>query len=184
MKKVKIKEGFLRISLLIKNIWIFIAEVFFVLLLCIVHSVSAGRYVNFFPVNGTFQNYNPVRRFLAGQIPYRDFQDYLGLGHLYTGSIFTVLFGGNYRASLIAFSFLTFGSLAALSYMVAMSVFGRKEKALAFTNILLVTLLVQPLVLKYAFAGTQEILDALTYALGTGNSARFVRGLILPLTIF
>ena len=184
MKKVKIKEGFLRISLLIKNNWIFIAEVFFVLLLCIVHSVSAGRYVNFFPVNGTFQNYNPVRRFLAGQIPYRDFQDYLGLGHLYTGSIFTVLFGGNYRASLIAFSFLTFGSLAALSYMVAMSVFGRKEKALAFTNILLVTLLVQPLVLKYAFAGTQEILDALTYALGTGNSARFVRGLILPLTIF
>lgn len=184
LKNIKIKEQFIRIVPLIKSNWIFLAEVFLALLLCIVHAAGAGHYVDFSPINGTFQNYNPVRRFLAGQIPYRDFQDYLGLGHLYTGSVFTALFGRNYRASLIAFSFLTFGSLAVLSYMVAVSVFGRKEKALAFTNILLTMLLIQPLVLNYAFAGTQEILDALTYALGTGNSARFVRGLILPLVIF
>lgn len=41
-------------------------------------------------------------------------------------------------------------------------------------------LLIQPIVLTNALAGTQEILDALTSALSTGNSARFVRGIILP----
>lgn len=93
------------------------AEILITISLCIVHSVGAGHYANFYPINGTFQNYNPVRRLLDGQIPYRDFQDYLGLGHLYLGAVLTALFGGNYRSSLMAFSFLTFGGLAAISYI-------------------------------------------------------------------
>lgn len=85
--------------------WIFLAEILLMVLLCYIHSVSAGHYANYYPINGTFQNYNPVRRLLSGQTPYKDFQDYLGLGHLYIGSIFTVILGGTYKDSLVYFIF-------------------------------------------------------------------------------
>ncbi len=151
------------------------------LTICIVHSLTSGHYANFYPLNGTFQNFNPVRRLLNGQIPYRDFQDYLGLGHLYMGTIFTWLFGADYRSSLVAFSFLTFLGLAICSYVIGLAVFGKKEISLAMTNVVLVALLVQPAIFTSTLTGTSEILEALQYALGTGNSARFVRGMILPL---
>ena len=35
---------------------------------------------DFCPINGDWQNYNIVRRLLAGYIPYIDFPPYLGLG--------------------------------------------------------------------------------------------------------
>ncbi len=148
------------------------------------HSFSAGHYANFIPINGTFQNFNPVRRLLSGQVPYKDFQDYLGMGHLYVGSIVTTLYGGDYQGSLQAFSFLTFGSLAILSLMVSMAVVRRKEVAGAVTDIFLIIFLVEPLFYKNAISGINEILSALEYALGTGNSARFIRGMILPIACF
>lgn len=154
------------------------------IVICIMHSLSAGHYANYYPINGTFQNFNPVRRFLSGQIPYRDFQDYLGMGHLYLGSILTALYGGDYQGSLQAFSFLTFGGLALFSLMVSMAVIKRKEIAGALTNILLIVFLVEPLFYKNGIAGTIEILKALECALAVGNSARFIRGMILPIAGF
>lgn len=167
-----------------KGSWIFIFEMILLIVICIMHSLSAGHYANYYPINGTFQNFNPVRRFLSGQIPYRDFQDYLGMGHLYLGSILTALYGGDYQGSLQAFSFLTFGGLALLSLMVSMAVIKRKEVAGALANILLIVFLVEPLFYKNGIAGISEILEALEYALGTGNSARFIRGMILPIACF
>lgn len=166
-----------------KSTWIFLVELLLMIVLCYTHSLSAGHYAEYYPINGTFQNFNPVRRLAHGQIPYRDFQDYLGLGHLYMGTIFTTLFGGTYRDSLVAFSFLTFGSLALFSFVIGLAVFNKKEIAAAITNLVLVMLLVQPSIFIYSFSGTNEILEALKYALGTGNSARFVRGMILPILI-
>lgn len=101
-----------------KESLIFILEILLMLAICLLHSLSTGHYVDFWPMNGTFQNFNPVRRLLSGQIPYRDFQDYLGLGHLYTGTIMTLIFGGDYQGSLVAFTFLSFAGLACLSFMV------------------------------------------------------------------
>ena len=106
------------------------------------------------------------------------------MGHLYLGSILTALYGGDYQGSLQAFSFLTFGGLALLSLMVSMAVIKRKEVAGALANILLIVFLVEPLFYKNGIAGTSEILEALEYALGTGNSARFIRGMILPIACF
>lgn len=91
---------------------IVIFNIIIMLCICAIHCLNAGHYVDFFPINGNFQNYNPVRRLLDGQIPYRDFQDYLGMGHLYIGSFVTRIFGSNYKASLQAFSCLQFVSLA------------------------------------------------------------------------
>lgn len=167
-----------------KGSWIFIFEMILLIVICIMHSLSAGHYANYYPINGTFQNFNPVRRFLSGQIPYRDFQDYLGMGHLYLGSILTALYGGDYQGSLQAFSFLTFGGLALFSLMVSMAVIKRKEIAGALTNILLIVFLVEPLFYKNGIAGTIEILKALECALAVGNSARFIRGMILPIAGF
>ena len=106
------------------------------------------------------------------------------MGHLYVGSIFTALYGGDYQGSLQAFSFLTFGGLALLSLMVSIAVVKRKEVAGAVTNIFLIIFLIEPLFYKNAISGTDEILAALEYALGTGNSARFIRGMILPMACF
>lgn len=64
------------------------------LAICFIYSLRAGHYADFSPINGTFQNFNPCRRLLAGQIPYKDFTDYLGMGHLYAGSMFTAFLEG------------------------------------------------------------------------------------------
>ena len=37
-------------------------EVILMMLICVLHAVSAGHYVDFFPINGTYQNYNNVIR--------------------------------------------------------------------------------------------------------------------------
>lgn len=161
--------------------WILIGEWAVLIVLCLLYARNSGHYADYYPINGTFQNYNPVRRMLNGQIPYKDFQDYLGLGHLYTGTIVTFLFGGSYRDSLIAFSFLTLGSLALLSYVVGFLVLGKRQSAVITTNIVLLCVIIQPLFFKNGLAGTEDIFGALTSALDAGNSARFIRGMILPL---
>lgn len=166
-----------------RDVWITMIGFLSIIIICILHSLSAGHYADFYPINGTFQNFNPVRRFLAGQVPFRDFQDYLGMGHLYLGSFVTYLFGGTYLSSLKAFSFLTILSFAFISLMIGFAVFKKKFTAIVFTDSILVIIVIQPLFLEL-LSGTAEIREALNAALSPGNSARFVRGMILPITCF
>ena len=140
-----------------KNTWIFIIEIVLILLICALHAVKSAHYSNFYPINGTFQNYNPVRRFMNGQIPYKDFQDYLGLGHLYTGTLFTFVFGGTYRNSLAAFTFLTIGSLALLSFVIGLAIIGKKETSATVTSIILMLIIIKPFFFTNFFAGTEDI---------------------------
>ena len=167
-----------------KSALILMTEIIILISICLLHSLSSAHYVDFYPINGTFQNFNPVRRLLDGQVPYKDFQDYLGMGHLYTGAIFTGLFGGNFQSSLLAFSFLTLLCLALLAVMIGNVIFKKKEVSLLFADILLLFLIIQPLPYKNMLAGTEDVLNALNLALAPGNSARFVRGMILPITYF
>lgn len=164
--------------------WSFLLSMVILVTMCYIHALGTSNHtVNFVPINGTFQNYNPVRRLMSGQIPYRDFQDYLGLGHLYTGSLITLLFGGNYRASLVAFSFLAILSFALLTFAIGTSITKRKEIAGWMSVFLVATLLMQPMFLTNALYGTSEIEEAVSRALDTGNSARFLRGMIVPVSI-
>ncbi len=171
---------------MLKNFWrerqMIILGALMLLVICGMHAVQAGNYVDFFPTNGTFQNFNPVRRLLSGQIPYKDFQDYLGLGHLYTGTIFTALCGGDYRASLIAFSFLTILSFTMLLIVIGSSVYVKRSVVIEMTGIIMIMLFMRPLLFVNMLVGTEEMDGALSAALGPGNSARFVRGLILPIS--
>lgn len=167
-----------------KESWILLFGLTVLAGICLFHAFGAGHYVDFYPMNGTFQNFNPVRRMLDGQIPYQDFQDYLGMGHLYAGAIFTKLFGGNYQSSLVAFTYLTILCIALIALMVGNTVFQKKEASILFTDMLLLLLVLQPLFYKNFLSGMEEILNALNSSLSVGNSARFVRGLILPVTYF
>lgn len=58
------------------------------ILICIGVAAGAQRIwlSDFFPINGDFQSYNALRRFLAGQVPYRDFTNYLGMGLLWVNA--------------------------------------------------------------------------------------------------
>lgn len=176
--KVKINKSMRALK---KN-YILILQICLLVLISILHAIPAGEYANFYPINGTFQNYNPVRRLLAGQVPYKDFQDYLGMGHLYFGSIVTALFGGDYQGSLQAFSLLSFSGLVIIVMVITFSIIRNKECSLAITNIIFLLLLVKPLFLENSLVGMVEIKDALDCALTVGNSARFIRGMILPLS--
>lgn len=173
-----------RMKKLTKEQCIFYGQFFLMILICIVHALSSGHNANFTAINGTFQNYNPVRRLLAGQIPYKDFQDYLGLGHLYSGAIATVLFGGDYQASLMAFSFLSILGFALLGVVLGIAIFRKRTTAVGATNILLVLLLTQPFFWVNALQGTDEMREAMNIAIKTGNSARFVRGFAVPFACF
>lgn len=178
----KFLRGGYKTSLKKRRLFIFL--VFLMIAICVFHALPAGHYADFYPINGTFQNYNPVRRLLNGQVPYIDFADYLGMGHLYIGSIATVVFGGDYQGSLIAFSFLTFLAMGMLSYVIGNAVTqGEKEISLCITNLILLMLLVQPLFLVNGLAIITDIKDALNQALSPGTSARYIRGFIVPIVI-
>lgn len=172
-RKLKLNKEFVYIAL----------GIILLAVICYLHALSEGHYADFYPINGTFQNYNPVRRFLDGQIPYRDFSDYLGMGHLYIGTLATLLFGGTYQSSLVAFSFLTFAGFQVLSLVLGRAIFGDIKKSINVSLFFSVIVLVKPLFLSNSWVSFQEIQYALNNALSPLNSARFVRGTILPLTI-
>lgn len=69
---------------------------------------ATGRiYVSDFnPINGDFQNYNAFRRLLDGQVPYKDFANYLGIGIFFT-NIPILVFVNNFTASLFVTNFTT-----------------------------------------------------------------------------
>ena len=167
---------------LAKNNWMLLLGLFICFIIIFLYSMSAGHYVNFNPINGTFQNYNPVRRFFSGQIPYRDFQDYLGLGHLYIGSLATYLFGNSYQSSLVAFTFLTMLSFAMIVFVIAKIFFKKNDIAIALTNIVLVLLIMDPPIWRNTLVILDDIYVAMKSARGVGTSARFVRGMILPIS--
>ncbi len=164
------------------NHWKSLILMVLMILICALHARAQAQYVNFFPINGTFQNYNPVRRLLDGQIPFRDFQDYLGVGHLYLGSFITWLFGGSYRDSLFAFAFLSLFVLGMILAVAGRAVCKKKEYAIAIANILLILLLSGNRWMD-VLAGNDAFKSALSYAVYGGNSARFLRGGILPVTV-
>ena len=50
--------------------------------LSIISATQSLNNLNFSPINGAWQNFNHVLRFIDGQAPFADFSVYLGYGHL------------------------------------------------------------------------------------------------------
>ncbi len=176
MQEKKVKRHNVR-----KNVDI-VVMIALILLLCLLHAVDTCYSLSFGVTDGVFQNYNVVRRLLDGQVPYRDFTLYLGLGHLFSGSFFTWLFGNNFAASQVAFGFLTLLSLCLFSVVIGKLILGRHSKIpYACTLLLLIILMKQPLFYKNAIGLSEPVVTALNAALSVGSSARYVRGMICPL---
>ncbi|RRJ62202.1 hypothetical protein EHV15_03995 [Paenibacillus oralis] len=75
--------------------------------ICVLAGIKRIYLSDFVPINGDFQTYNGLRRLLDGQIPFKDFYFYLGLGPLYLNSFFLLLFGNNFTNSLFVTNFIT-----------------------------------------------------------------------------
>lgn len=76
-------------------------------IVAVVWAVVHTKYVDYSPINGDFQNYNPVRRLLEGQVPFRDFSVYLGCGQLYFEAFILCIIGNTFKNSLFAMYFLS-----------------------------------------------------------------------------
>lgn len=152
-----------------------------VLFICFAHSLEAQIDCDFYPTNGTFQNYNPIRRLLDGQTPFLDFSVYLGLGHLYLGGFLTALFGGTFASSLSAFSFLNLLSFALISTIAGYAILGSLKKSLPVTLLLLIAVLTSTFIFQDGIFRTLG--DPLNASLNPGNSARYIRGSILPICL-
>lgn len=143
---------------------------FIIILICYAESLTKSHYANFDPMNGTFRNYNPIRRFLDGQIPFLDFYDYLGLGHMYSGVFVSLFMGNTYQNSLVIFEFLT---IICFSLVIGKCIFKKYITASIFTiAILFATMNFE------SFGSLNDLRSVLT----PGNSARLIRGMCLPLS--
>jgi hypothetical protein len=80
---------------------------------------SRATVADFYPLNGDFQNYNPVKRMFLGQRPGQDFDSYLGLGAVWLLYIAMLPLGGDFTSSLLAMEFLhSIASAAAVALLL------------------------------------------------------------------
>lgn len=82
-----------------------------------------GAFLDYNPINGDFQTYNPLRRMSAGEMPGRDFHPYLGLGTTYATYLPYKLLGENFSASKTG-SFLVHGVLFGIGNFVLLMLLG------------------------------------------------------------
>ena len=163
-----------------KNKLEIIAIVAILLILAIIVGVNRIKLSNFNPINGDFQNYNPVRRFLDGQIPYKDFAVYLGTGHLILLSFFQLILGNNFTISLFITNMVTMLCFELTVFVVSFLILKNKKKALYVTLFMAAINILRPQFVNYL---NQDFINALNFGLAPGNSARLIRIVILPILV-
>ena len=85
-------------------------------------------YLDFHPLNGAFQIFNPTRRLLSGEWPNAGFQPYLGVGVTFAHALATFLLGGNFAASQLVSHLVP--PLATLTYVALLLFLARIPKGL------------------------------------------------------
>lgn len=118
---MKRKKAFL--SLFSRFGWLF----FFLCIIAVSLFYGAARCgsVDFVCTNGDYQNYNALRRFLAGQHPYADFANYLGMGPLLLCAPLTALHN-NFSGSLFATNFVACACFILFVFLIFYLVTGHK----------------------------------------------------------
>lgn len=148
---------------------VFFCGLVLTLLIYLFYALEKNQLCDFVAINGTFQNYNVIRRFLDGQVPFRDFTIYLGFGQLCLGSLFTFLLGGSFADSILAMQLLS--SLTPILFSYTLSWLFFKRNALI------------PFVFANSFIFYINLSSSCYWLVNTGNSARLVRGAILPIAV-
>jgi len=158
-----------------------------ILLTIIVGSLVIGimvfnkiRVLDYSPMNGDFQTYNMVRRLFNGQIPFRDFFPYLGLGPLYLNSIICILTGnGLFRMSLISTLIMSAISFVVILYTI-LRVFEIKKHISLLIPILFISLMHIVTSNSGIVYETTTFLKKILYP---GNSIRTHRAVVLFLCV-
>jgi hypothetical protein len=147
----------------------------FATLICILGGFNASIHVDFYPINGTFQNYNVWRRLLSGQIPFYEFKAYLGGGHLILGGLLTWMKGGSFSDSLFVGSFLSrFFSVCSI-YIVARLI--TRSKLIGISVAVMMVTFYKMLPENFA----ASFVNAMNACVETGNSARPIRSGCIPI---
>lgn len=150
---------------------------------CVYHSLNYSATADFFPMNGDFQNYNPWRRFLNGQVPFKDFSLYLGVGHLLFGSLLTGVLGGSFADSRFAAMFLTCVISIFTVFTASYLVTKRKSTSVLVTVFCLFAVQFGKPWMDVIFPGG-FLSNALPFMNKVGNSARGIRaGIILIIPV-
>lgn len=147
--------------------------------LAAVRGLAACYNIQYEITNGDFQNYNPVRHLLAGQVPYRDFTVYLGAGELYSVGALLLVLGNSFGRSMFAAGFCTWFYFEVLVLAVCVVVMGRARSARALTLALCGVCFLQ----VQGWLQLPWLGDVLTFAADSGNSARMIRSAALPLAV-
>ncbi len=169
------KRGILRRMLL----WLLLLAV--LAGLAAARGLAASQDIGYEIMNGDFQNYNPVRRLLAGQIPFRDFTVYLGAGELYSVSAILLVIGNSFGRSMFATNFLTWFFFEVLILAVCTVVLGRVRWAWGLTMVLSAYFFAVVSGIPVPLAAQAGSL--LSYAARNGNSARMMRSAALPIAV-
>ena len=153
--------------------------IFLIFILAIIVGVNRINTSNFIPINGDFQNYNPVRRFLNGEIPFKDFAVYLGCGHLILLSIIQIIVGNNFTASLFVTNMMTMLIFELTVFTISFFILKNKKQALYMAVIFGIINILRPYVLESNLS--PEFISALDFGIQPGVSARMIRVAIIPI---
>ena len=149
--------------------------------LAAVRGLAANYEIGYEIMNGDFQNYNPVRHLLAGQVPYRDFTVYLGAGELYSVGGLLLVLGNSFGRSMFATNFCTWFYFELLVLAVCLVVIGTARAARAAALALCSVFFAYVQGANLPFAG--QVNTLLSYAAANGNSARMMRSAALTLAV-
>lgn len=150
------------------------------LLLAVVVGINRIHVSDFNPVNGDFQNYNPIRRFLDGQTPFKDFAVYLGTGHLFLLSFFQFLVGNTFTRSLFVSNMTTFLCFELFVFAISFFILKDKRKSLYLTLLFSLLNILRPNILNCL---NQKFLEAFECGISPGTSARMIRVAIAPILL-
>lgn len=149
--------------------------------LAAVHGLDASFDSSYEIMNGDFQNYNPVRHLLAGQVPYRDFTVYLGPGELYSVGALLLVLGNNFGNSVFASNFCTWFYFELLVLAACLVVLGRGRRAAVVCPALCAGFLLVAQGVPVPLS--TQVRSLIEYAASNGNSARMIREAALPLAV-
>ena len=140
-------------------------------LLAFIYAATTTNNSNFSPINGSFQNYNPARRFLSGQIPFEDFSVYLGCGEMLLDSLGLLFFGNSFTNSLFVIRFMNTFIFIGFTYIISYIISCNHR-----CSSLISTLLLCVVSLSAVQPNITQILEA-------GNSARLIRCSIIMIEL-
>ena len=151
-----------------------------IIILALIVGLNRINTSDFRPNNGDWQNYNPIRRLLDGQIPYKDFSVYLGSGHLILLTFFQLIIGNNFTNSLLITNMTTVLIFELTVFIVSLLVLQNKRKALYITLGITLINIIRP---QFLTNINEEFIEALDFGLAPGTSARLIRIAIAPILV-